>query len=71
VDEDDWRACSFDLDRGRHDARANNLTTVTLRRARCLRVNPERIGEERNAAQHKVGHGNGHSSHPQGMLQTD
>ena len=45
-----------------------DLTAVTLRCAPCLRVDPERSGEERNGAQRKDDRGNDHSSHPQGML---
>ncbi len=60
------RARSVDLNVGRHDV-PMDLTAVTLRCAPCLRVDPERIGEERNGAQRKDDHGNDHSSHPQGM----
>ena len=60
------RARSVDLNVGRHDV-PMDLTAVTLRCAPCLRVDPERIGEERNGAQRKDDRGNDHSSHPRGM----
>jgi hypothetical protein len=61
------RARFVDLNVGRHDVVPMDLTAVTLRCAPCLRVDPERSGEERNGAQRKDDRGNDHWSHPQGM----